>query len=277
MGACQTGGSLQLCPVVALQMFLQMTRQFCYGSKGIRDGGNGLVSQTKFLRKAGKLPMVLGCCFSQGIIKSGPVRDQQGAHLAQPQIVLRQNLQYGRIFKVILQNPAFLIQNSIIFCKGSIIIGPQLAQGMVSQPPPLRGAGFEHHQILRAEQNRRQNTGNFSGGLLFYPILPDLTGTAAGKQHPAQVLLPLLGMHRPFQIRKVRPKADHFSGFQGAKTLSGTQIGNGFQQIGLSLGVITYDQVHTRSKFQSGILIIAEIPQMNAIKPHCRRSDRSGP
>ena len=157
----QALSGFQLCPVMPLQMLLQLLRQFGNRCKGIGDVGNGFIFQGKFLGTAGKLAVVSRGGFSQTFIKSGPVGDQQGTHLAQPGVVFRQNLQNTRIFKMVLQNPVFLIQDPAVFRQGRIIIWPQLAQGMIAQPPPLGGAAFQHHQILRAEQHRGQHPENF--------------------------------------------------------------------------------------------------------------------
>ena len=80
----------------------QLFRQNGYGSKGIVNIGNSVISQMKCFRTAGKLAMKRGSFFSQTVIKAGAVGNQHSAYLAQPHIILRQNFQNGRIFIMIL-------------------------------------------------------------------------------------------------------------------------------------------------------------------------------
>ena len=65
-------------------------------------------------------------CRAQGFIKPGPVGNQQRRYLTQPQIVLGQNVQHPGVREMILENPAFLLQNAAILGQSRIIIGPEL-------------------------------------------------------------------------------------------------------------------------------------------------------
>ena len=68
-------------------------------------------------------------------------------------------------------------------------------------------------------------------------------------------------MEQPFDFPKILGKRNHLPGFLGTKAPPGAKIPNGFQEIGLPLGVPAHDQVHPRVKFQGLIPIIAELPQ----------------
>ena len=134
---------------------------------------------------------------------------------------------------------------------------------MVTQPPPGSGTGFQHHQIFRAEQHRRQHTGDLAGGLFLGTVAPDLPRTGCVEDDPAQGLFPVFCEDFAFDIRKIRPKPDHFLLFQGPEAFSGANIGDGFQQVGLTLGIVAHDQIHAGLKIQFQIFIVAEIPQLN--------------
>ena len=260
MGAGKALAGFQLRPVMALQMRLQIFRQLRHRGKGIRHGGNRLIRQGKFLGTAGKLAVIFCRCLAQALEESGPVGNQQRAHLAQPGIILRQDLQQGRILKPVLQNPTLLLQNPVVLRQRRIVIGPQLAQGMVAKPPPLGCAHFQDHQILGAKQHRGQYAIDIRQGLFLGAIAPDLPGTTPVKQHPTQALLAFLRKYFSGNFRKIRPKPQHFSGFLGPEAFSAAKIGNRFQKIGLSLGIIAHDQVYTGIKGQIQGCIIAEIP-----------------
>ena len=87
--------------------------------------------------------------------------------------------------------------------------------------------------------------------LLLGTIFKKLTVSNTGKQQPAKLLLPLLREDAAPDLGKIAAKTNHFRGFLCPEALSGAKIGNGFQQICLSLGIVTHDQVHTRIKIQA--------------------------
>ena len=126
MGAGQTLAGIQLPPAVAFQMRKQRLGKLAHRGKGVYYGGNGFVFQPEFLGASGKLIMVNRCRLAQSVIVPGPIGNQQGSHLAQPGIVLRQNFQKSRIFVIILENPAFLFQNPVILRQSRVIVRPQL-------------------------------------------------------------------------------------------------------------------------------------------------------
>ncbi len=136
---------------------------------------------------------------------------------------------------------------------------------MIPQPPPLGSAGFQDHQILGAEQHRGQYSGDFRRGLLFRAVAPDLPGTVPVKQHPAQDLLPVLGMDLSLNLRKIRTEADHLSRFLGPEAFSAAEVGDGFQKVGLPLGIVPHDQIHSRLKFHRYLVVVAEGAQINLI------------
>ena len=110
--------------------------------------------------------------------------------------------------------------------------------------------------------------GKIPGGFLLHPVEPQLPGAAAGKQQPAQTLLPVLGIHLSGDFREFLPKEHHFSGFLGAKAPAAAQKGDGLQQVGLSLGVVPDDQVDPRVKVQRQLSIVAEGTQLQLTQLH---------
>ena len=148
---------------------------------------------------------------------------------------------------------------------------------MIPQPPPGGGAGFQDHQVLRAEQHRRQHADDIPGCFLFCAVSPDLPGPGAGKQHKPQCLAPLLGTHICFDLREIRPKTDHFRSFLGPEALAGAGIADGLQEVRFTLGIVAHDQIDTGIEIQTDLLIIAEIPQLDIIEVHGWSQGSSGP
>ena len=124
VGAGQALARFQLRPVMTVQVIQQILRQLAYRGKGVFHRGHGLVFQPEFLRAAGKLIVIFGRGLAEAVVKPGTVGDQQGTHLTQPGIVLRQDPQHGRIFEVILQDPALLVQDPVVFNQGCVVIRP---------------------------------------------------------------------------------------------------------------------------------------------------------
>ena len=67
-----------------------------------------------------------GRFFPQSPEESGPVGNQQRPHLAQPGIIFRQDFQHGGVVEMVLENPAFLVQNPVVFPQGRVVIGAKL-------------------------------------------------------------------------------------------------------------------------------------------------------
>ena len=256
--ACQALTALQLCPVVALQVLPELLLQYLHRCKGVGNGGNGVVGKDKVLLAPGKFPVEHRRFPAQAFIKSCPVGDDQGPHLAKSCIVLRQNLQKGGIFLPVFENPVFLLQNLAVLGQGRLIVGPQLAKGVVPQPAAAGGAAFEHHQILRAEQHRLKHPRNLGEGFLFDAVVVQLPGSA-GKQHPSEGLLPLLGEKGAGNFRKIRVEAHQFLIFGGAEALSRAQVADGLQKVGFSLGIVPHNQVHPRIEGEAAVPVVAVV------------------
>ena len=107
-------------------MLLQILRQLGNRGEGVGNAGNRGVFQPEFLVSPGKLVVIHRRGLAQTVIESGAIGNQQGAHLTQPGVVLRQDFQHTGIFKVILEYPVFLIQNPVILRQCGIIIRPKL-------------------------------------------------------------------------------------------------------------------------------------------------------
>ena len=210
------------------------------------------------------------CFLAQGLKKPCPVGDQQRPHLAQPDIVVRQYGEQTDILGAVLQNPALLFQDSAVFRQGRLVVGPQGAEHQVRKPPSGSAAAFEDHQILRAKEHRGQHPRKLGSAFLLHPVLPQLPGSSPGKKHPAQGLLPVLGLNHSFQLPKVPGKADHFRRFLGPEALSAAQKGDGFQQIGLSLGIAAHDQVYPRIEGKMLVVIVPKAPQIQLTQLHGR-------
>ena len=163
--------------------------------------------------------MKAGGLRSQGLIEPGPVGNQQRPHLAEPFIVVGQYGKQTDVFMTVLQNPAFLLQNPVVFRQRRLIIWPQGAQNRIPQSSSGGGAAFENHQILRAEQHRGKHAGYVRGAFLFGPVAPKLPGSSR-KQQPTDILLSSLGGNLAGNLSKLPVKADHFPVFLGTEALT---------------------------------------------------------
>ena len=71
-----------------------------------------------------------------------------------------------------------------------------------------------------------------------------------------------MGLHLAGELGKIRAEADQLPGFLRPEAFAGAQIADGLQKIGLTLGVIAYDQIHARLKGQRNFAVIAKILQL---------------
>ena len=81
-------------------------------------------------------------------------------------------------------------------------------------------------------------------------------------------MLALLGKNRPFHFPEVRAEADQLRGFLCPEAFAAAKVGNGLQKIGLSLGVVSHNQIDPRIKGKLGFLIISEASQCNRFQIH---------
>ena len=110
--------------------------------------------------------------------------------------------------------------------------------------------------------------GNFSGGFLLRPVQPQLAGAGAGKQNPADALLPLLRENRPFDFPEISPKPHHFRGFLRPEAFPAAKIGYSLQQVGFSLGIVPHDQIDAGVEPRRDFPIISERPELQLIQIH---------
>lgn len=137
-------------------MFFEPAVDHLTAGQGILHRGDSLIGDCKLFFSAGKSVVKPGRRAGKFSKIPRPVADHDRAHLGQPLVKLRQNLQKLWILPPVLQNPAFILQKPSILVQRSCKIGPQLTERIVDEPPSGRRAGLEHQKILRAKQHGGQ-------------------------------------------------------------------------------------------------------------------------
>ena len=148
------------------------------------------------------------------------------------------------------------------------IAGPQLGQSVVQQPAAGRRAHFQRQQILGTEQHRGENTGQLRRRFLADTADVQLSGPAAGKQNGPDGLFPSLREQLRLQLRKLRPHTNELLLLTGSEGVAHGQIGDGLQQVGLSLGIVPDNQVDAGDKIGRQRFVVAKAPQPQLLKPH---------
>ena len=207
----------------------------------------------------------------------GPVADQNCPHLAQPVVEVRQGVQQLGIFVAVPQDPGLLVIQPPVFRQGLGIPGPQLAQGLVHEPPPGRRPLPDKKQILRGEKHRVQHLGQVaavSGGHAVDGHPPP----SAPVQENFRFKLPFPGLNMPHKASPVPVKADELPVRVGPGTAAAGQVHDGLQQVGLSLGIFAVYDVAASVEGQLLAVVIAEAFQQQAVNLHtARRSAAPGP
>ena len=206
----------------------------------------------------------------------GPIADQHRPHLAQPVVEVRQGVQQLGIFVAVPQDPGLVVIQPPVFRQGLGIPGPQLAQGLVHEPPPGRRPLPDEKQVLRGEKHRVQHLGQVAA----------VSGSHAVDGHPPpsapvqenfRFKLPLPGLNMPHQPGPVPVKADELPVRVGPGTAAAGQVHDGLQQVGLSLGIFAVYDVAASVEGQLLAVVIAEALQQQAVNLHtARRSSAPG-
>ena len=163
-----------------------------------------------------------------------------------------------------------------VFRQGLGIPGPQLAQGLVHEPPPGCRPLPDEKQVLRGEKHRVQHLGQVaavSGGHAVDGHPPP----SAPVQENFRFKLPLPGLNMPHQPGPVPVKADELPVRVGTGTAAAGQVYDGLQQVGLSLGIFAVYDVAASVEGQLLAVVIAEALQQQAVNLHtARRSSAPG-
>ena len=160
---------------------------------------------------------------------------------------------------VLIQPPVFRQ------CLG--VPGPQLAQGQIHEPPPLRRPRPDEKQILRAEEYGVQHVGQRRVGLSGHTVDRHFPAFAA-KELYIRGERPLPGQELRRDGRLLPVEADQLPVAVGAGAFTAGQIDHGLQQVGLALGVLAVDDVAAPVEVQRLPPVIAPAVQRQLIDPH---------
>ena len=141
------------------------------------------LGQLERLAVAGKFPVIARGLLRQRLDIAGAVRNDEGARLGHAEVILRQDLQEGRVVIALAQQGGLLVEQAAVFRKGRFIIRAELADDAVHQSAAAGCALFEDHKVLRAEQHAREHAGKGGAAALPDPGEPQLARPPAGKQH----------------------------------------------------------------------------------------------
>lgn len=144
---------------------------------------------------------------------------------------------------------------------------PQLAQGLIHEPPPFRRSRPDEEQILRAEEHSVQHVGQRRVG----------PGRHAVHRHPPPFFpkklylrgeLPLTGINMSRDGGVLPLEADELPVPVGTGTSAAGQVYHRLQQVGLALSVLAVDDVAALIQLQRLTPIVAEAVQRQSIDPH---------
>ena len=183
---------------------------------------------------------------TQPLDKVRPVMDQQRSRLGHAHGKLVQCVQQGGLFLAVSQNAGLVLVKPLIFRKCLRVPGPKLADAVIQKAPPGGGSFPDQIQVLRAEQHTLKNTGQLAAVFQLDAVRP---------QHPPrppvqlrlQQKLSISGKHIPLQKGVIHAELDQLPVISGPMADAG-EIGHRFQQIRLSLGVVTVDHIDIRVK-----------------------------
>ena len=271
MRAGQALRALELCAGVAALMLLQLGAECLGRGKGVRHSRDRAVGQLERLAVAGKFAVIACGLLRQRLDIAGAVRNDERARLGHAEVILRQDLQEGRVVIALAQQGGLLVEQAAVFGQRGLVIRAELADDAVHQSAAAGRALFEDHKVLRAEQHARKHAGQGGAAALLYPGEPQLARPPAGKQHGAQLACALLRLHLRAQLRKVCAEADELRLAAGAERAARGEIADGLEQVRLAVGVPADEEIHAWDELRLRILVIPEAAQAEAVNLHARR------
>ena len=277
MGAGQTqpGGQLRL--IVPGLVFLQGPGDILHRTQRVLHGFHGLIRQSQLLPLPGALPVGPPGTDRQRLDIPGPIADQHRPHLTQPVVEIRQGVQQLGIFVAVPQDPGLVVIQPPVFRQGLGIPGPQLAQGLVHEPPPGRRPLPDEKQVLRGEKHRVQHLGQVAAVFGGHTVDGHLPPPSPGQLN-LRFKFPLPGPDLSHQPGPVRSEANKLPIRMGPGTAAAGQVYDGLQQVGLSLGIFAVYDVAASVEGQLLAVVIAEALQQQAVNLHtARRSAAPGP
>ena len=160
-----------------------------------------------------------------------------------------------------------MLPQPLIFRQGHRIPGPKLADALVQKLSPGLRPSSDQIQILWTEKDSIQNAGQFPR-----VFQPDAVGQQLSTRPPVQGRLqgkvsPPAG-HLSFDEGMVHTELDQLPVVPRPVGRCGGQISYRFQQIGLSLGVVSKDDVDPRMKSRLQVEVVSKKIQGNGLDNH---------
>ena len=239
---------------------------FLFRGEGVSYGAHGFIRDFQLLPAVGKIPVDGGRRLLQAQGKGRPIADElcRGAGHTVRKFVER--VEQGGLFVPVLEDAGFIFIELIEIREDFGVAWSDLTDGVVHEPPPHRRTLLDEVQIVRAEKNGVDRVGEFSGGL-FDGVHQNPLGPA---RREAQIhgLFPLVAVHVRQDIRAVRAEAHKLPVKAGAEALSHSEHVDRLQEIGLSLGVFTADDIGAGVKIRRLKRVIAKGAQCDAPDDH---------
>ena len=254
-------GQAAFCRDLGRFMAVNVLNQLLFNLPGVRkrvgDRRNRFVyARELFLRR--NVRIYLRCVREQLFAVIRTVADDLRADMRHAQ---RKIIPHGKqrgLFLAVTQDAGFVVVQTVVFLQIARVVGPQLAQGNIQEPPPRGRARPHQHQVFRAEQHGFQDALHVCLPPLAHAVLIDLHGLCARKAQFKREIAPL---RRKIRLDKgmIRSEPKAFFFLRRAEQPHGRAGCGRLKQVGLALPVLPADQVDRRIQNKPFVLVVAEL------------------
>ena len=204
--------------------------------------------------------MSLPCVLRQRGAEPRPVADDGRAVPAQPLVELRQQVQQLRLVLAVPQDAGLVLIQPLVLPQCLAVPRPQLAQGCIHEPPPLRRPCPDKEQVLRREKHGVQHVAEGRAVLGGHTVHGHPPPPAPVQLHLRDEL-PIPGQDASLHPGLLALEAHQLPVAPRPWALSAAQVYDGLQQVCLALCVFTVDHVAVVVKGQGRAVVIPPAPQ----------------
>ena len=209
--------------------------------------------------------------FLQSLAEPRTVVDDDRSALRHAQVKFRQSIKKRRILFAVAQNARLVLVGAVIVTERLRVARAKLAERVVHELAPRRRAVADQQQILRTEVDRAEHVAEVAPLFHGHLIDENFSSFPRGERDLEQKISVARKRVRLDAAFALAERNELFFRPRARRT-GRREIDDGFEQIRLSLRVLTDDDVAVRRECDIQRVVIAKVPQRQRVNSHRRPS-----
>ena len=209
--------------------------------------------------------------FLQSLAEPRTVVDDDRSALRHAQVKFRQSIKKRRILFAVAQNARLVLVGAVIVAERLRVARAKLAERVVHELAPRRRAVADQQQILRTEVDRAEHVAEVAPLFHGHLIDENFSSSPRGERDLEQKISVARKRVRLDAAFALAERNEFFFRPRARRT-GRREIDDGFEQIRLSLRVLTDDDVAVRRERDIQRVVIAKVPQRQRVNSHRRPS-----